>query len=144
MDSQFGILALKHSFSSKSSQVAKHMNNSVLKIHIMVLIVLLGILSIVEKLQLTDAQHEPFLKLLSKSRDARLRILAKYGFDGDGTLLGEKPSLVTLEKIGNEMTELRDKTRKEFAQVLDEQQLARWDKIVNSLQRGIREWMIRQ
>lgn len=101
--------------------------------------------NIVEQLQLTADQHQPFMALLAKNRASRLRILAKYGFDGDGTLIaGEKPPLKTLEKIGNEINTLRLATREEFAQILDETQLARWDSIVTTLQKGIRERMLKQ
>ena len=84
-----------------------------------------------ERLMLTDEQVEKIGPILRKGLEAQAKLLAEQGFarDGAGSREGGRPNLRQMRKFRKEMDVIRESTRRELGEVLDEKQLAEYTEI---------------
>lgn len=89
-----------------------------------------------ERLNLTDAQKEQLEPILRDSAEKRLVVLTSYGFSE-----GVRPTLTFREKIalGKEMRAIRDNTTSKVAGILDDKQMAEFEKIQEERRAEFRE-----
>ena len=89
-----------------------------------------------ERLNLTDTQKEQIQPILRDSLEKRMAVLKSYGFSE-----GTRPTLNFREKIalGKEMRAIRDDITRQVAGILDETQMAEFEKIQEERREQMRE-----
>ena len=82
-----------------------------------------------ERLQLTEEQHDAVATIMEESFMKRLAVMEKYGISPENPEAIQELRMRTKRKVGKDMDKVHNETEKQLGEVLTEEQMKEWKEI---------------